>query len=69
MRTFAVHFDFPKVVSANNVLKQMRRFRKRAPLSIFWEGVLLAFGNLAVYPALLARLKIAGCDEKSSPKT
>jgi hypothetical protein len=31
---FAVNFDFPKVVSADNVLEQMRHFRKRAPLSI-----------------------------------
>jgi hypothetical protein len=69
LRTPAIYFDFPKVVSANNVLQQMRRFRKRAPLFIFGESVFLAFGNLAFYPVLLARLKIAGCDEKSNPET
>src|ERR1035438_5780120 len=28
----SVNFNFPKVISADNVLKQMRHFRKRAPL-------------------------------------
>jgi hypothetical protein len=29
----AICFDFPKVVPANNVLEQMRHFRRRAPLA------------------------------------
>jgi len=37
---FAVYFNFPKIVSADNVLKQMRHFRKRAPLAVFRQVVL-----------------------------
>ena len=31
----ADNFNFPKAVSADNVLQPMRHFRKRAPLAVF----------------------------------
>ena len=45
---FSVNFNFPKVIPADNVLEQMRHFRKRAPLAIAGQ-VFLAFPGTRLF--------------------